>query len=342
MECNSEGSKQGSDGVGMNILIVGDPSGNDDEGMKKIGRRLAAVYSTAMEKPVRVASVKEIFTKPGRFEGTEIIHHMGGPSWRTFVYARLIKLCIRSGNTKTVISFIHPNWSFMARIAAKVFSPDAAIVQSVKWKNYCESLGLIYWDGPMVGVDLKKFCPVSSIDKMRIRDDLGLPRDKKIVLHVGHLRSGRNLKYLEKLVMKDKYPVVIASTTGHPNNELASWLESKGVLVINKYIQQIEKYYQAADCYVFPTVDPKACIQVPLSVLEAIGCGLPVVTTRYEGLPMFFSEESSALIYVDDLDTLPTKVNEALSFPGHQQEKDLHMFDWAVVGERLLRFYEKL
>ena len=86
-----------------------------------------------------------------------IIHYIAGPSWRSFVYARLIKMRVNSKGAKTVISFIHPKWSCLASMTFRFSLPDAVVVQSDRWKAYCLKIGIKLWDRPIVGVDLNKF-----------------------------------------------------------------------------------------------------------------------------------------------------------------------------------------
>ena len=59
-----------------------------------------------------------------------------------------------------------------------------------------------------------------------------------------------------------------------------------------------------SDCYVFPTVHKKACIETPLSVLEAMACNLPIVSTRFGALPTIFNE-GSGLFFTENVEHIP-------------------------------------
>ncbi len=69
---------------------------------------------------------------------------------------------------------------------------------------------------------------------------------------------------------------------------MADELRRAGVLLITHYLPEIVELYQAADAYVFPVppnpADPSA-IDLPLSVLEAAACNLPILATRFGALP---------------------------------------------------------
>ena len=339
MEYGIAASKQRYQVDHMNILLLGDPSDKDDEGMRKIGINLTVSLGAIPKINAQFASLKQVCLKPKSFRRPDIIHYVVGPSWRSFVYACLIKMQVGTKVTKTVISFIHPRWSYFADMALRLFRPDAAVVQSDRWKAYCSQLGFKIWDRPIVGVDLNRFRPVSSTEKQRIRDELKLPKKKKIVLHVGHLNKGRNLIHITKLAEKDVLPIIVGSTSVHMDSALVSCLEAAGVIVIHRYIENIEKFYQAADCYVFPTIDPKFCIQIPLSILEAMACGLPVVSTRFEGLPLFFPEGYPGIKYIDDPSMLSAEMHDDLFFPERPGRERLACFDWENIAKGLKEFY---
>jgi len=322
--------------------MIGDPSGSDDECMKKMGRQLSTTLGAIPKTNVWFAGVKEVLVNPKTFGTPEIIHYIAGPSWRSFVFTRLLKMRTGSKGTKTVVSFIHPQWSYLASLAFRLLIPNVAVVQSFRWKVYCSHLNLRIWDRPIIGVDLDRFRPVAPIEKQRIRNELKFPKNKKVVLHVGHLNRGRNLLCMDNLVKRGLLPVVIGSTSVQEDVELIRSLETAGVIVIHEYIENIEKYYQAADCYVFPTVDPRSCSQIPMSIVEAMSCGLPVVSTRFEGLTMFFPDGYPGITYVDDSDMLSAKVHDALSTSAKPEPERLTCFDWENIAVELRGLYVEI
>jgi glycosyltransferase involved in cell wall biosynthesis len=70
-----------------------------------------------------------------------------------------------------------------------------------------------------------------------------------------------------------------------PGEDLAADLESSGVEVHHDYIERIERYYQASDLYLFPVKNETSAIDLPLSVLEAMACEKPILTTPHGALP---------------------------------------------------------
>jgi len=322
------------------ILIIGDTSGSPDEGMKKASKELSHLLDLSMN--VRLASVADILRNTVSFRKIDIIHYMAGPSWRSFFYAFFLKQ-ILGRKAKTIISFIHPKWSILAGVFFRVFKPDAVIVQSRKWKQYCHDSGVLMSDELMLGVNLKKFSPVSIEQRNEIRKLLNLPLDKKILLHVGHLNPGRNLSLMTRFKEdRDVLPVVIGSTTVCPDTKIVNSLEDAGVKIIHEYLDNIEMFYQAADCYIFPVVDPHCCIQIPLSVLEALACGIPTVATRFEGLPYFLPNEFPGLNYLDDPATIHASVQHLLCSNVKPDPEMLHEFSWNRIVTKLEGFYQRI
>ncbi|HZU15918.1 MAG TPA: oligosaccharide flippase family protein, partial [Candidatus Dormibacteraeota bacterium] len=62
------------------------------------------------------------------------------------------------------------------------------------------------------GVDLERFRPPLSGEKERLRGKWGLPLDRRILLHVGHLRAGRNLTALLPLAATAGVTVVVVAS----------------------------------------------------------------------------------------------------------------------------------
>ena len=83
-------------------------------------------------------------------------------------------------------------------------------------------------------------------------------------------------------------------------------------------------------------------MQIPLSIVEAIACGLPAVSTKFEGLPLLFPEGYQGIIYVDEIDMLPAKVNETLSSFVKPEPEKLVRLDWKNIGKELREFYESI
>jgi glycosyltransferase involved in cell wall biosynthesis len=147
-------------------------------------------------------------------------------------------------------------------------------------------------------VDNERFRPAAE-PRDEIRRSLALDADRPMILHVGHLAPSRGLDALADLARAGDWSVTMVASTSTPvDSEIKASLENAGVNIVRRYLPDIERYYQAADVYVFPVEREQGSVEIPLSVLEAMACNTPVVSTRFGGLPELF-EEGAGVAYAD-------------------------------------------
>ena len=69
-----------------------------------------------------------------------------------------------------------------------------------------------------IGISTDKFRPIKNVNRKReLRKIHGLPEDKFIILHVGHINWGRNLNALIPL-QRDGNQIVICASTSTPKD----------------------------------------------------------------------------------------------------------------------------
>ena len=186
----------------------------------------------------------------------------------------------------------------------------------------------------MAGIDRNKFSPSDDID--RLRSKYAIPGDRPVLLHVGHIRTARNIAWLGDVQtrMPDLQVVLVGSTTTQQDLELVDELEGKGVVVIRQALPDIHEIYQLADWYCFPVQIEDAAMEVPLSVLEAMSTNLPIVTTRFGRLPELFEEDTS-FRYVDSADELIGELQKGKDPQCNNREKT-RVFTWQHTARLLL------
>lgn len=164
------------------------------------------------------------------------------------------------------------------------------------------------------GVDVNKFTPVDENTKNNLKEKLGLNPQKPVILHVGHLKQGRNVPQLLKI--SSKYQVVLITSTltkDEQDSDLRRQLEEKNVRIIDSYLPAIEEIYQASDLYFFPVVQMGNCIDVPLSCMEAAACNIPVITTDFGEMSEFRGKQGFSFIGSFDEESLNKLIAEALT-----------------------------
>lgn len=188
------------------------------------------------------------------------------------------------------------------------------------------------------GVDTTRFVPVSPEEKLALCRQYDLPADKPIVLHVGHMKEWRNIRQLLKV--DDRFHVVLVVSTltaEFEDAELRHALQQKqNLTIIDSYIPHIEEIYQLADAYFFPVEKARHCIDVPLSALEAAGCGIPVVSTPYGEMKRLLGYEG--FYRIDSFE--PEDINDLLDTAirrGVNGREAVLPYDWQNAVTELLR-----
>lgn len=183
------------------------------------------------------------------------------------------------------------------------------------------------------GVDTRRFAPVLPEEKRKLREKYGFRSDEKLLLHVGHLHEGRNIRCL--LDVPPQWRVVLAVSTltaGERDESLRRDLESRSnITIIDSYVQNIEELYQMSDVYFFPVREALHCIDMPLSVLEAAACGVPMVAARYGGLTEFEGDEGFHFLDSFDPEEIARVLDLAAGDPADPRKAVLsHDWDRAI------------
>ena len=283
----------------MRICLLGDFSGNTDEGMKNVSKNIKNKLSLRYD----VLSfnskdfIKKSFRRRLRSFQPEIIHYLHGPTIRSLIILRVAKRFSGNG-ARTIISATRPYFSKYSKWAVSLLKPHLVLTQSARIEDFFKERGCHVQFLPN-GVDCQRFRPLSEAEKLDIRKEFGLTSDIRIVLHVGHIKSNRNLEVFKEIQMiKDVQVVIVGGITETADEELKKNLQKAGIKIFQEFYDDISIFYKMADLYIFPLKDTGdklpdfynqvGAIDMPISVLEAMACNLPVLTTTFSALPRIF------------------------------------------------------
>ena len=200
-------------------------------------------------------------------------------------------------------------------IKSNIKTADFIICQSNFLRKEIESLG----------IKNKKFfiIPMGSKlsfkprDKSKSREILGFPKDKKILLFVGHLIPRKGVEYLIRsmkiLTQKDKDIFCCIVGDGYERERLQKLSLELGVKDLihfagQKRNDEVSLYMNACDIFVLPSLNEG----LPVVLCEALACSKPVVATNVAGTPELVNKDVGFLVKPRDSEELAKKIEMAL------------------------------
>lgn len=236
---------------------------------------------------------------------------------------------LAKGNVKVILAMHHPMHP-IAEWLLKCSKAEIYLLSRSVYEEYRKIIGnrAFYLK---TGVDTERFKPVDLERKMMLREKYHIQTDKPVILHVGHMKKGRNVEQLLKL--SEKYHIILVVSTltlEEADHSLQEKLCKKNnITVISQYLSNIEEIYQLSDVYFFPVVDQQNCIDVPLSVMEAAAVNLRVVTTSFGELKELYGKEGFFFLENFERETINTIVEHAIHTNADVRNTVLD-YDWSI------------
>lgn len=148
------------------------------------------------------------------------------------------------------------------------------------------------------GIDLKSF---DGLSREHVRRKLKIPNKQKIIVFVGTLRPVKGLKYLiqamDIIAKHDTLVKLMLVGDGEERQSLQELvkeldLENRVIFMGKVSNEEVPEYMVAADVFVLPSLQEGFGIVN----LEAMACGLPIVTTNVKGLPEIVKHGENGLL----------------------------------------------
>jgi glycosyltransferase involved in cell wall biosynthesis len=153
-------------------------------------------------------------------------------------------------------------------------------------------------------VDPARFHPVDAQARDALRARLGLPRDKHIAVYTGRLVTTKGLPVLlrawtQVVAARPDAVLVLVGSGGlglqNCEDALRDFVRHHALEDSVKFtgsVDNVQAYLQAAELFVFPTEREAFGI----SIVEAMACGLPIVTTTVDGVRDVVRPDVDALV----------------------------------------------
>ena len=322
----------------MKICLLGEEKGIMDEAMRittlHLAQELSSCHEILVQDP-RGALSRRFWKRLKRFD-PQIIHYIHGPSIGSLLLLKILSLVCPGA--REVMSATHPYFPFLAAGLIPLLKPDIILTQSRETEKRLQKLGCRTEFLPS-GVDLERFTPATTETKIALREKYGIARDKFVILHVGAISKGRNIRLLSKLKKEGDQVLLIGSPSAGIDGELSRELQESGCLVWTDYIPEVEEIYALSDCYIFPVENKESSIEMPLSVLEAMACNLPVICTRFGALARVF-QEGEGLIFTNT--DFPDKVEEVKGGLEVRTRERVLPYSWQNIALKLKEIYSNI
>ncbi len=145
-------------------------------------------------------------------------------------------------------------------------------------------------------VDIRKFF---KTDKIAVRRELGIEENAFVIAFVGHFIERKGVELLSNVLneLEGVYSIFIGSGPKEPNCKNTLF---KGQVPH----EEVHKYLNAADVFVLPTI-AEGCSN---AIIEAMACGLPIVSSNLPFNDDILSEENSFRINVVDKEELKQSI----------------------------------
>jgi glycosyltransferase involved in cell wall biosynthesis len=205
-------------------------------------------------------------------------------------------------------------------------------------------------------VDTNRFIPVDHGQKLQLREMLELPRDAFIAIYTGRLVSYKGLPLLVRVwdQIRHKHPNVLLVLAGtgsldihNCENELHEYVTAHQLdqhVLFTGAIQNIPDYLQAADIFVFPTENDA----FPSSIVEAMACALPVITTPVGAIKTIITHEENGILIEPGneeqlfgaLDVMIGSAQRSIRLGPSARQKVLNSYSANTVTEQYLALFQ--
>ena len=238
---------------------------------------------------------------------------------------------------------------FLARLSTLNIACSKAVRQfMVEKRSFAkDKIRILYYGAP-----LDEFKPISEVEAQLARERLGIPARDRVVGAVGRLDTQKGFAYLidaVPIVLETHQDVRFVLVGDGPLHEhLSERAKERGVedrVLFAGFQREPQRIQTLFDVQVFPSLWEG----IPLTVVEAMAMGVPIVSTNVDGITEALVDGDNALIVPPrDSQSLGQQISRLLSNEslagrlGAKAKVDSKKFDVDETANRLAMIYEEV
>lgn len=201
---------------------------------------------------------------------------------------------------------------------------------------------------PGVGIDVNRFRN-ATVDRAEKRREIGVPEDCILLLSVGELNKNKNHEAIVRALAEikdERIHYIIAGRGSNADylNNLAASLGIADKVHLLGFRSDIPELCKTADIFVHPSFREG----LPVSIMEAMAAGVPVIGSRIRGINDLLGEENKFLLcapqnaseWAESISSLVNSEEQRTEIGSRNAEKakELEVKD---INKTMLEIYER-
>lgn len=196
---------------------------------------------------------------------------------------------------------------------------------------------------PGVGIETSRFAPNPEAGE-QLRSELGIRDDEFVLLSVGEVNANKNHQVVVRALPQLKQCKYVICGVGPLGEELKSLAAELGVekkLLLAGYRSDISRFYQMADCFVFPSLREGLSV----ALMEAMGAETPIACTAIRGNTDLIEDRVTGYIVKNDPADVARTLQHIIEHKDERQNcavaarEKLRQFDLGRVVENVRKIY---
>jgi glycosyltransferase involved in cell wall biosynthesis len=283
-----------------------------------------------------IAYLGRLAVRYGRKLGKQVISYVHQISWEQIgeIFSdNPVKRIFSSSLVKFVAKGIYKKCSLL-------FVPSRTTAEQLKMAGIHNEKAVIH-----LGVDLEKFSPAKNKSSAKI--NARIDPSKYVVGYCGRISEEKDLLTLRDafVMVKEKFPDSVLLIVGDGSGEDAEKLKKTQDIIVTGFVKDVSPYLKAMDIFVLPSLTETTS----LATMEAMACGIPVITTPVGRLSEYVQNNANGYIFPPrNSEYLAKKIETLLSEPrkrlsmGNNARNSISRFSWEFTVQRMVEMFENL